>query len=50
MPKVSGLAPGGQLADNVEPRDIDDVDHVIVAAGDIELAVIGIEMHVARTA
>jgi hypothetical protein len=40
----------GQLSDNCERRDIDDVDHVLVAARHIECGVIGTEMHVTRTA
>ena len=48
MAKVSGLDPVIELADHLELGDIDDVDHVVVAAGDVELGMIGIEMHVAR--
>ena len=40
--------PGRELADHLELGDVDDVDHVVVAAGDIELGVVGAEMHVAR--
>src|SRR5579871_633358 len=42
--------PGGQLADHLELGYVDDVDHVVITARDIELGVIGTEVHVARTA
>ena len=45
-----GARAGGELAHHFELGDIDDVDHVIIAAGDVELGVIGVEMHVARAA
>ena len=38
---------GDELADHLRAGDIEHVDHVIVATGDVELAVIGVEMHVA---
>jgi hypothetical protein len=41
---------GRELADDLELGDVDDVDHIVVAAGDIELGVVGVEMHVARPA
>ena len=41
---------GGELGDHLELAHVDDVDHVVVAARDVELAVVGVEMHVARPA
>ena len=48
--KVSGLGPVVELADDFELRHVEDVDHIVVAAGDVELGVVGVEMHVARAA
>ena len=48
--KGLGTRPGSELADHFELGNVDDVDDVVVATGNVELAMIGIEMHVARTA
>ena len=41
---------GGKLADHFELGHVDNIDDVVVAAGNVELAMVSIEMHVARTA
>ena len=48
--KGLGARSGGELADHFELGHVDDVDDVVVATGNVELATIGTEMHVARTA
>ena len=45
-----GARAGHQLADDFELGDVEDIDHVVVAAGNVELGVVGVEMHVARAA
>lgn len=35
-------------ADDLQLGDVDNVDRIIVSAGDIEVGMVGVEMHVAR--
>ncbi len=46
--KGLGGRSGDQPADDLKPADVDDVDGVVAAAGNVELGVIVVEMHVAR--
>jgi hypothetical protein len=46
--KNLGAGPRQDIVDDFERSDVDNIDHVIIAAGNIQQRLVAVEMHIAR--